>query len=188
MGLLFGVMFLMVTWCLQLVWVARTAQSRGRSALVWSLIAGAAGGLGVCTGFLLANRLLGPDDAAIGLAATVGAMFAPVVAMVVPMVIVRTILVREPIKVADHGTWQVSFLGQGSGKIAVEHSQIHVDLAGERQILAPTRVEADGECVRITLADRELVALPLGKPDTPEGRRHQSLILAKRLRHANSLH
>jgi hypothetical protein len=49
-------------------------------------------------------------------------------------------------------------------------------------------IDADGECVRITAGDRELLAMPLGKPATREGRQHQSLLLAKQLRQAKSLH
>jgi hypothetical protein len=189
MGTLFGVMFLMVTWCLLLVWVARTAIDRGRSALVWSLIGGGAGALGIVTGFMLANRMIGADDAEISMLMTVAIFFTPLVTLIGPMVLVGWIVLREPIKVVETGSWPVSFLGKGNGAISVEHANIRVELGGAIRVLTGaqiTKVEADGECVRITLPDEELIALPMGKPATPAGRKHQSLILARRLRHASS--
>jgi hypothetical protein len=190
-SLLFAAAVLTVSWCLLLVWVARIALSRGRSALVWTLIAAGAGVLGTVTGFLLMDKMLGASDVDPGMLTTVMAVFTPLILLILPMLAVGSMVRREPIKVATRGTWPVAFLGKGDGTIAVDGPQIRVELGSTSRLLEPeqlVRVEADGECVRLTLSDEELIALPMGKPATPEGRRQQSLVLAKRLRHANSLH
>lgn len=191
MILLFGAAVLMVSWCLLLVWVARSAQNRGRSALVWSLLAACAGVLGTVTGVLLLDQMLGAGDAERGMLITVMAIFTPLLLLILPMLAVGFMVQREPIKVINRGSWPVAFLGKGDGSITVDGAQIRVDLGDKSLLLEPqqlVRVEADGECVRLTLADEDLIALPMGKPATPAGRRQQSLVLAKRLRHANSLH
>ncbi len=107
---------------------------------------------------------------------------------VVPMVVVRTILQREPIHVGRRSEWKVTVMGKGNAVIRVVDGEIEIELEGSTRTLDPSKVEADGECVRIAVDGDELVAMPLGKPETPTGRRHQSLILAKQLRLAKSLH
>ncbi|MBA2538818.1 MAG: hypothetical protein H0V17_04215 [Deltaproteobacteria bacterium] len=192
MSVLLAAGVLTVTWCLLLVYVARIAQSRGRSIVVWTLIAAGAGVLGTVTGFLLMDKMIGAtSEVDPSMLVTAVAIFMPLILLIVPMVVVGSMVQREPIKITAHGSWPVAFLGKGDGSIAVDGGQIRVDMANTTRVLAPQqlqRVEADGECVRLTLADEELVVLPMGKPATPAGRRQQSLVLAKRLRHANSLH
>jgi hypothetical protein len=179
-----GVVFLMFIWCGLLAWVARLAVSRGRSAVVWGLLAGAVGGIGVMAGTMAAGRLIW-DREEVNLLVTVVGLFLPFITLIVPMLVVAFVVVREPIKVANRGPWAVTFMKQGPGTISEAGDKIAIEHGGTRRELAPdelTRVEADGECLRITIADEELVAMPMGKPATPAGRRHQSLVLAKRLR------
>ncbi len=188
MGILFGVGALVVTWCLLVVWIGRTAMARGRSTAVWCLIGGVFGVLGATAGFMLARRLLEAGGDEVNMMAAVGALFAPVVMLVVPMVVVRTILQREPIHVGRRSAWSVTVMGKGTGTISVAGDTIRFDLDGASRTLDLGKVEADGECVRLTLADEELVAMPLGKPETPAGRKQQSLLLARQLRQTKSLH
>ena len=188
MWYVFGVGFLVMTWCLLVAWIGKTAMARGRSAAVWCLIGGAFGGLGITAGFMLSNRLLEVGGDELNLMAAVAALFTPVVALVVPMVVVRTVLQREPIHGGRRSAWKVSVMGKGNGTISVDGNAIKLELEGAARTLDITTVEADGECVRITLADEELVAMPMGKPETPAGRKQQSLLLAKQLRQAKSLH
>jgi hypothetical protein len=179
-----GVVLTMFIWCCLVAWVARLALSRGRSAVVWALIAGAVGGLGLVAGLTVSGRMIW-DSEDVNLLVTVVALFLPFVTLIVPMVIVGVVVLREPIKVASRGPWPVTFMKQGPGSISEAGGKIAIEYGGTRRELAPeqiTRVEADGECLRLTIDGEDLVAMPMAKPQTPPGRRHQSLVLAKRLR------
>jgi hypothetical protein len=191
-GLLFGVGFLVVTWCLLVVWIGRTAMARGRSAAVWCLIGGGFGVLGITAGFMLADQLLDTGGDKVNMMAAVAALFTPVITLVLPMVAVRTVLHREPIHVARRTAWNVTVMGKGNATISVDGDQVRFVIESAapsaEQTQTISKVEADGECVRITLGGEELIAMPLGEPATPAGRKHQSLMLAKQLRQAKSLH
>lgn len=178
---------LAVIWCLLLVWIIKTAESRGRSMVVWGLLAVGIGVLGPVVGFQVADALVaGESVSSVRIAL---AMFVPFAAMILPLVGLGLFLMRSPIHVARQGTYKVDVLGTGPATITIADG-IQLAIAGGETLTAAeiTKVEADGECVRITLADRELLAMPLGKPATREGRQHQSLALAKQLRQAKSLH
>ncbi len=175
--------FLCVIWCLTLVWVIKAAESRGRNRLVWGLIAVAAGIVGPLVGLSLAERMLQGDDPSSILMAL--SIFVPFASLILPMVGIGVFLLRSPVHVDRRGTYKVDILGKGPATITIADG-VQVAIEGGETLTAAdiTKVDADGECVRITVGDRELLAMPLGKPATREGRQHQSLILAKQLRQA----
>lgn len=178
---------LIVTWCLLLVWIIKTAESRGRSMFVWGVIGLGAGVLGPLVGFALSGNLLeGESTATVPIAL---AIFIPLISLIVPMVAIGVFLLRSPLHVASRGTYKVDVLGKGPATITVTEGIVIAIEGGETLTdAAITKIDADGECVRITVGDRELLAMPLGKPATREGRQRQSLLLAKQLRQAKSLH
>lgn len=183
MSILIAAGVLTVTWCLLLIWVARIAINRGRSAVVWAIIAGGVGVLGVIAGFKISDALL--DGVELGAVRTTLAMFMPVFTLIASMVAVGLVVYREPIKVSTKAVWPVTFIGKGNGSISFNLTKIQIAVGDDvREVTQDQlrKVEADGECVRITLDDAELNAMPMGKPATPAGRRHQSLVLAKRMR------
>lgn len=178
---------LLVTWCLLLVWVIKTAEARGRSRLVWGMIGLGAGLLGPAVGLALSARLLeGESTDTVPIAI---AFFIPLAALIVPMVAVGGFLLRSPVHVARSGVYKVDVLREGPATLEIERG-IKLVIEGGKTITEAqiTKVDADGECVRISLGDRDLTVMPLGKPATREGRIHQSLLLAKQLRDAKSLH
>lgn len=188
---LFGVGLLVVTWCMLVVWIGRTAMTRGRSAAMWCLIGGFFGVVGGVVGFKLAEQLLELGGDEVNMMAAVAALFTPVTSLIVPMVVVRAILQREPIHIGRRAEWKVTVMGKSNATITVDGDVIRIEMDGETRTLdrsQVTRAEADGECVRIALGEEELTAMPLGKPDTVAGRKHQSLMLAKQLRQPKSLH
>jgi hypothetical protein len=179
--LIFGGGVVILLWCGLMVWVARMAHELGRSAF-WGLGAGVAGVLGMITGIMLLQSLVDRDD--LSTATLVATMLLPPTSMIVPMVVVGLVLRRAPIRVSMRGTWPVTFMAQGPGSITITGATVQVAWKNTTRELAPAdplRAEADGECVRITVGDEQLVAMPMGKPATPAGRRHQSLLLARRL-------
>lgn len=178
---------LAVIWCLLLVWIIKTAESRGRSMVVWGLLAVGVGILGPVVGFRLADALVeGESVSSVRIAL---AIFVPFAGLILPLVGLGVFLMRSPVHVARRSTYQVDVLGTGPATLAISDG-IELAIEGGETLTGAdiTKVDADGECVRITLADRELLAMPLGKPATREGRQHQSLLLAKQLRQAKSLH
>ncbi len=185
MSLLAGAGVLTVTWCLLVVWVARVASSRGRSMLLWSLIGGGVGAIGNLTGFALARQMLG-GEGDVGIMVLVAALFTPLITLVLPMLAVGYIVRREPMHVPRKVSWPVSFLGKGNGTIELVAEGIRIVQGESTKIIKLEKVEADGECVRIAIGGEELVAMPMGEPATPAGRRHQSLVLAKQLRQTQS--
>jgi len=183
--LILGLGVLAVIWCLLIVWVARIAQGRGRNPVGWSLGAAIAGVLGMWAGLLIADRLIDSADISESVLIVAAAIIVPPIAMVTPMIVIGMVVQREPILISTQGVWPVTFMGKGEGTIAIEAGTVRLTWKDTSRDLAAgqlVRAEADGECVRLTLADDELVALPMGKPATPAGRRLQSLVLAKRLR------
>jgi hypothetical protein len=171
---------MVVIWCLLTIWVARCAQNVGRS-VVWGLGAAAAGILGTACGVMLGARAV---DAAASDAVLL-AIALPFVGMMIPMVAIGLVVKRSPINITARRTWQVHFLPQGAGSISIDDAHVRIEWpGGAREVSASDslRAEADGECVRLVLATDVLIAMPMGKPATPAGRRHQSLWLAKRLR------
>jgi hypothetical protein len=175
---------LAVTWCMLLVWVIRIAESRGRSMIVWGLIAVAAGLLGPMLGLSIANQLL-DTGSTVPMALS---LIIPFAALIIPMAAIGVFQLRSPIAVANRARYELEVLGKGRATVEITDG-IKLTLDGQTLTGADiTKVEADGECVRITLGERDLTALPLGKPQTPDGRKRQSLLLAKQLRTAKSLH
>ena len=90
---------------------------------------------------------------------------------------------------AARDTWPVHFIQRGEGSIFVVGNAVKfVWPAGGLSVACDQllEVEPDGASVRIrgraNDEDFKLSALPQGKPDSPDGRRQQSIALAQQLR------
>ena len=174
-----GVMVVIALWAGLLAWTAKVAQAQGRSVLLWVLIAALTGGASFAVGLVIVEKVVDLDASATWMLL---AFLAPVVLMAGSMTGIVFMLRRGPIHVANAKTWPVHFVdrGEGSvrfhggGKVAFEWRD------GKREAgLQDVRAQADGECVRIKIEDTdELCLMPLGKPETPAGRRQQSKKLA----------
>jgi hypothetical protein len=170
-------------------WTAKIAESRGRFALGWAAASVVVGAGAFIIGLELIGVALTHDTS--DLLAMI-AVFMPVVLMIGSMRVVMLVLQRLPIKTSSWFHWPVDSLNAGaeseSGRLAIETAALRIELpSGARivQLTALRTAQADGECVRLSWeADgetRELMLLPRGTPDTPEGRRQQSHVLSQRL-------
>lgn len=176
-----GVM--VVVWAILVAWIAKLAQSSGRIVAGWALGAAATGVLAVAAGLALIVHLVDLETAN---SLTLLSALTPPVFMVGSMIVLGLVLQRMSIKISHRDEWPVHFVNRGPGRISIDAGVarfVWPDGSRTTPLDQLQRVEADGECVRIGCAeDLELVALPMGKPETPAGRKQQSLTLARRLR------
>jgi hypothetical protein len=88
-----------------------------------------------------------------------------------------------PISVARGTRWKVHIVGRGEGTLRIDGGDIVLawDDGRRRAERSTVQAVADGESVRLTIEGDELALMPMGKPDSPEGRRAQSKQLAQRL-------
>jgi hypothetical protein len=175
-----GGIVVIALWACLLAWTATVAQRQGRLALVWAFASGLAGIAGFGLGVAIVYRALDLDAAT---PALILLMLVPLVLMVGAMTAIVYIVRHGPVHVALAKTWPVQFIDRGEGKVSFEGKQVtFVWRDGSREApLVDVRGRADGECVRVTIAEDELCLMPMGKPDSPEGRRRQSVLLARML-------
>ena len=178
---IFGILLMIALWAMLIAGVAKAAQARGRHIAGWSLAAAGAGAFGVLVGLALTRRAL-DEDATI--AVTMLSTMTPMVLMIASMAGIMIWLHRSATEISTSKDWAVHFMPQGEGKLRISDRKVRfewVDGAREHS-LDQLRADADGECVRVTCGDDEIVFMPMGRPATPEGRRQQSAALARRLR------
>ncbi len=154
------------------------AQAQGRAPLWWALISGLIGAALFALGIAIFERSTELD-------ASTGVMMLtlllPLVLMVASMTAVVIGLARAPIHVVRLRTSPVHFVDRGEGCVRFDHGKVAFEWRdGAREVALPdVRAQADGECVRVTIANGdELCLMPLGKPETSAGRRQQSVLLA----------
>jgi hypothetical protein len=168
-------------------WVTRVADSRGRSALGWAALALVLAVLGFLVGYGIVGAALTADrhsDDLVLLSA-----IAPIALAAIPVIGVITALGRLPIKTAGGRRWPVAELsGAGAGHLALVPGGVELALTPPRVVAlaALERVEVDGECVRLAWrgddgARAEVLVLPCGLPDTPDGRKQQARTIVARI-------
>ncbi len=178
---------LVTAWCGLIAWIALLAHGRGRNGFGWGAAALGGSLIGFGIGFVIAGAMFHDADITAGVFSLGAILVVPLIGMVVPIVWIALILRNAPMRVSEDGPWEVSFLSRGDGRIEVAGDAVSLAWDGQTRGLELgdlTCVEADGECVRLTLDGEELVAMPMGRPATAAGRRIQSLVIAKRLRAA----
>lgn len=178
---LWGVLLLIVLWALPTAWVGKQAAARGRLELVWAPIAALVGLAGFGLGASLVYRWI-DLDAPLGFLALMSML--PVVLMLAGLFGVGAYVRSRPINVASGAArWKVHVVGRGEGTVRIDGDDIVLAWAdGDRRAARTAiRATADGETVRLVIDGDELALMPLGKPDSAEGRRVQSQQLARRL-------
>lgn len=187
MLLLFGTGLLIVVWALLIAWIAKLAQGRGRFIAGWAIGAAVAGVLGYFAGLDLLARTVESDAAE---SWTLVSAMTPFLFVVIPMAAIGLVLHGVPVKVQHRNEWPVHFVNRGPGRVRFDGDQACFEWPGGSRTAPLDQlrgVEADGESVRVRCAEElELVMLPVGKPETPAGRRQQSQILARQLRARSS--
>lgn len=180
--LIYGGLAVVVLWAMLVAGVARCAQARGRSAGIWAIGAGVGGGIGFSAGLALTGTAVDRD-------AEVGVMLmsamAPLLLMAGVMIGVAIYILYAPIAATRRARWAVHVHELGAGELRIDPDRLTIACEhGTREIeRARIRtIELDGECVRVHHGDTELAILPIGQPQTPAGRRTQSVQLAHRLR------
>lgn len=178
-----GLVVLLAVFALLLASIGKIARDRGRNFALWALVGAAAGVAAFLLGIAVFQQAMSDDDSSTTLALL--SVLAPLVFMVAAMFGVWMYLQRSRVHVSSRDTWTVHFVSRGDGVIEIGAEDVRFEWPdGSRSIRRSEieRVEADGECVRITAPELELAALPTGTPNTPDGRREQSQALARRLR------
>jgi hypothetical protein len=183
--MLIGVMTVIALWAGLLAWTAKVAQAQGRNPVVWAFVTGLTGFATFGLGLAIIEHALDLDMSTSVLLLSI---LLPLGLMAGSMTAIVSVLRRGPVHVANAKTWSVHFVDRGPGKVRF-HGGGNVAFEwrdGSREAgLQDVRADADGECVRIKIEDRdELCFMPMGKPETPAGRRQQSLKLASMLRGA----
>jgi hypothetical protein len=167
-----------IAWGFGLAWVADAAASRGRSQIGWVAVA-----VMISIACLLVAVVL-PVSAVEGsrdIAAPLVAMFAPLVVMVFSLFGLGMWLKRQPVKVRTARVWPVSCRINGSGKLELLPDAVRLvwqDRTQDIPRVQLSRVQPDGECLRLAWDDGELVLMPMLHPQTRDGRIEQSQRLA----------
>jgi hypothetical protein len=177
-----GMFVVFVIGAMLMAGVGRMARDRGRSVLVWAFGAAAAGVAGFALGVAVMQQFV---DDEVGDLMMVLSMMAPAGFMVMAMIGVWGYLYRSPVQVSQKNEWKVHFVSRGEGQIVISGGEVRFEWEGGSRtewLDRLERVEPDGECVRIQVGDLELAVLPMGGPDSPDARRRQSLVLARRLK------
>jgi len=167
-----------IAWGFGLAWVADAAATRGRSQIGWVAVA-----VMISIACLLVAVVL-PVSAVDGsrdIAAPLVAMFAPLVVMVFSLFGLGMWLKRQPVKVRTARVWPVSCRINGSGKLELLPDAVRLvwqDRTQDIPRVQLSRVQPDGECLRLAWDDGELVLMPMLHPQTRDGRIEQSQRLA----------
>ena len=173
----------MAFWAAGLAGIAKAAQSRGRNVVGWILLTAVASGLG---GWLGISLLRGMIDAEASLGVVGSSLSIPVLGLALPLVAALVALRYGSVKTRSNASWPVHFVDRGPGRILIDRFGTQFVWSDTAIAVRVQRVAADGECVRIGCVrdgePLEVVAIPLGTPATPTGRRSQSVVLARQLR------
>lgn len=162
--------------------LARLADARGRSVIGWAVTASIA----AASLFMVLPTAAHPVNESDLM------LILPVLLPALAIAAIAGVLRMLPIKVSSGRTWPINDLTTGHGHhgqltIGIDHIEISI---GNRTHTIPRAalhtVVNDGECVRLTYeldgATHDVILLPRGRPDNPEGHKAQSKALTVRLR------
>ena len=179
-----GLAFL--AFALMIAWIAKVAERRGRIGLLWALIGAGAGIAGAVVGVVIVMVAM-TSEASTGLLLLSALM--PMVLMLAAMAGVAAVLNKLPIATSSR-RFTIHEMGRNTtaGSLVVDGDRLTIELPGSTDtvlLVALRRAEADGECIRIAWDDGETPVertyLMGGTPNTPDGRKQQSKVLARRL-------
>jgi hypothetical protein len=170
-----------IGWGFVLAWVADSAASRGRSQIAWTLLAVVLAIASDVILWVLALGALGKTD---NIAVPMLATLAPILALYAAPLGLGVWLRRLPVKIRTARQWPVSCRINGAGKLEILPASVRLvwdDRTQDIPRAALTGAKPDGECVRLTWSDGELVLIPMLPPQTRDGRIEQSQQLARLL-------
>src|SRR5688572_3084838 len=108
---------LVVIWCIQVAWVGKTAQERGRNWIVWTVLGAAAGVFGGYGGVVVFAHVVEESETMSGFAML--ALLVPLVGTFAPTLAIGLVLKRSEMHVGTRKTWQVQFMDRGPGSITI---------------------------------------------------------------------
>jgi hypothetical protein len=160
--------------------VANSADERGRSPMLWGLVAGMA----YMLAYLMSSVLVGFIDMENGLGVLLIAAISPYLIAALAAAAVALVLARLGIRVAQRRAYDVHCRENGAGRLEIAAEAVRLHWEGRSQEVARAQlhtVKVDGECLRLRWSEGELLLLPLGRPQTRDGRISQSQALARLL-------
>jgi MFS family permease len=182
----YGLGIALVIFALMLAWIAKVAERQGRMGVVWALVGAGAGIAGGVLGAVIVSIAIDADPST-GLMLL--AMLAPIVLIVVAMAGVGAVVMKLPIATSSR-RFTIHEMGRNTaaGTLVVDGDKLTIELPGGTDtvlLVSLRRAEADGECIRLAWDDGatlvERTYLMGGSPNTPDGRKQQSKVLAQRL-------
>jgi hypothetical protein len=171
---------LIVACALQIAWVGRMARDRGRNVVAWILVGLMAGAIGTTIGIQIMDRATDAEGVFLGLLGSL----APIPCMLTAMLAVVGVLYRLPTHVAAQREWKVSSAKLGDGTLVLEPEAVQLRWDGRTETIPRPDLRSavvDGECVRVTWANGEVLLMPMMSPQTRDGRIRQSELLARLL-------
>jgi hypothetical protein len=160
--------------------VANAAEVRARSPMPWGLAAGMA----YLLAYLVSSLLVGLLDMENGMWVLVLASLSPFLIAALAAGGVGLIVARLGIKIVQRSAYDVHCRENGTGRLELTPEVVRLHWESRHQEVARSQlqtVRVDGECLRLGWADGELLLLPLGRPQTRDGRISQSQALARML-------
>jgi hypothetical protein len=173
---------LIVGMAIVIKWITGVAEARGRSQILWGLAAAGAYGLSFVPSGLLVWWLSGIEDDNVALMMLAVVMPFAIAALAVYGI--GRLLRRLAIKVDVRHSWDVHCSENGPGRLEVTREAVRLQWQDRSQDVPRAElhtVQVDGECLRLGWGDRELLLMPLMRPQTRDGRIRQSQLLAQRL-------
>ena len=167
-----------IGWAGGLAWIADAAASRGRSQIGWVVVAVVISILCLGLAWMLPVNAFGARS---DIAGPLLATLAPLVVMVFALFGLGMWLKRRPVKVRNARVWPVCCRINGTGKLEILPDSVRLVWGGRTQDIPRaqlSRVQPDGECLRLVWSDGELVLMPMLHPQTRDGRIKQSETLA----------
>jgi hypothetical protein len=160
--------------------IVNSAEARGRSQMLWGLAAGVVYLVGYFLGSLILARLPNVDTEALGWFLL--AAFSPYLLAALALGAVGLLIRRLGIKVVQRRDHDVHCRHNGAGRLEITPEVVHLHWEGRSQDIPRSQlhsVAVDGECLRLRWTDGELLLLPMGRPQSRDGRIGQSQALAR---------
>lgn len=178
--LLFGGGALLVGMILHVAWIAKRAEAKGRSAVLWAVTGVALACIGLKLGLVLFARAADTENGLL----TFVYMSSPITLSIGPMIVVVLVLLTLPVRIDNANSWPVHHARDGAGMLVIDDSIVELRWAGRTDRVARTTLTAtaDQESLRLAWPEHEILVMPGGKPANREGRMRQAQIIAARLR------
>jgi hypothetical protein len=162
--------------------LVKLAEARGRNRLLWPLLGGVVGIGGLFVGFAVsAWATVSAGDNTAMLAA-----FAPLVLAFASVLGVAGLLYALPIGVSGGRAWPIASPRGGTGRLELGPTALTLAWDGAPPLPPIPRasvreVRVEGECLVLVWDGGEATLMPMGRPQSRDGRIAQSRALARRI-------